>query len=736
MRRSTSAASLAALLAAVLAAGCSPSDPVGGGCAADLLPGDLVISEIFANPSGEDGGKEWFEIYNASDGPVDLAGVRVATSRNDGTGERTHRMDAITIGEGEYLVVGTAVAGMEPDHVDYALGDDLGDLRNTNGRLAVLCGSRVVDEVSYASVPDGASRSLGGAVPDAVANDQEDRWCAGLAEFGEGKGTPGAANEGCGAGGGTCSDGGGARPTVAPEVGDLVITEWLANPTGVDDDKEWFEVLVRRDVDLNGLELGTSPPTPRATLSDPACLRVTAGSRVLFARHREAAMNGGLPGVDHVFTFALGNSSATLFLGHGGEVIDQVTYAAAAEGVATQLDASKSTPADNDIATNLCPATATYGAGDKGTPRAANGTCETVIPVDQCMDGGSARDQVPPRLGDVVVTEWLANASGTDDFKEWIELLITRDVDLNGLQLGTTPPTVRATIADAACLRVTAGSRVLLARHEVDDVNGGLPPVAHTFSFDLPNTNGTLFVGHGGQVLDQVIYGSAAEGVATQLDASKSAPADNDVAANLCPATATYGDGDRGTPGAPNRSCEMVMPGDQCNDGGTMRPVVAPAVGDLVISEWMANPTKVSDGAGEWFEVRVTRDVDLAGLQLGTSLASIGTTLPSTDCLEATAGSYLVFARNLTSGSNGGLPRADHQFTFNVVNSDSGLVLARGGVLLDAVTYATTAEGVATAVRPDRVTTAENDSDANHCPSAGTYGMGDGGSPGMENTCM
>ena len=41
-----------------------------------------------------------------------------------------------------------------------------------------------------------------------------------------------------------------------------------------------------------------------------------------------------------------------------------------------------------------------------------------------------------------------------------------------------------------------------------------------------------------------------------------------------------------------------------CNDGGTMRDTVAPAVGDLVITEVMPKPAKVSDTTGEWFEVK------------------------------------------------------------------------------------------------------------------------------------
>jgi hypothetical protein len=180
------------------------------------------------------------------------------------------------------------------------------------------------------------------------------------------------------------------------------------------------------------------------------------------------------------------------------------------------------------------------------------------------------------------------------------------------------------------------------------------------------------------------------------------------------------------------------MPGDQCLDGAAMRDLVSPQAGDLVISEWMANPNKAADMTGEWFEVLVNRDVDLNGLVLGTNTAPNGTTLSSTSCLRVTAGSYLVFARSDLSGPNGGLPHTDFLFSFDLVNSSRGIALSRGGVMLDTVTYTTTGDGVSTQVVPDKLNPTDNDLTENHCPPrmADTYGLGDRGTPGMANTCM
>src|SRR4051812_48782592 len=94
------------LLALVLAA-CGPGGGSGGKCQ-DILPGDLVISEIFADydatagGSSADAGKEWFEVYNASDAPIDLEDVSITLAKSDGSSAKSHTMVSFTINPGEY----------------------------------------------------------------------------------------------------------------------------------------------------------------------------------------------------------------------------------------------------------------------------------------------------------------------------------------------------------------------------------------------------------------------------------------------------------------------------------------------------------------------------------------------------------------------------------------------------------------------------------------------------------
>jgi hypothetical protein len=47
-----------------------------------------------------------------------------------------------------------------------------------------------------------------------------------------------------------------------------------------------------------------------------------------------------------------------------------------------------------------------------------------------------------------------------------------------------------------------------------------------------------------------------------------------------------------------------------------MRPIVAPVPGDLVINEFLADPTIVTDANGEWFELTVINPVDLNDLKI------------------------------------------------------------------------------------------------------------------------
>ncbi len=697
------------------------------------LPGDLVITEIFANPAGADDGQEWFEIANVTNAPIDLAGLRLRASRLDGSAEKRHLVGPLVLDAGAYAAVGDAPPDALPDHLAYGYGNDLGSLTNTGGTLAIVCGGTEIDVVTYENAPEAASLALDGAMPpDAVRNDDRSQWCPSETEYAPGaRGTPGAANPAC-FGPPTCDDAGTARPADPPGPGDLVITEIMADPAAVADaDGEWFEVLVTRDVDLNGLGIGDDPAAPKTVLADPACLSVPAGTRLLFARNEDAAANGGLPAVDHTFAFGLANGGGTLALAVDGTVVDTVTWTNATAGTAWSLSSDAENATANDDPANWCDATAPYGDGDLGTPGAANPACGGGG-GDTCMDGGAPRPVVVPGPGDLVITEVMANPAAVSDAAgEWFEVLVTADVDLNGLGIGATADAPDTVVGGADCVAVSAGTRLLFAREADTAQNGGLPPADVIFTTALTNTNGTLALSVGGATVDAITWESAPAGAALSLDPSAEDATANDDPNNWCDATAPYGDGDLGTPAADNPPCAT---GSTCLDGGAPRPIVAPGPGDLVIAEIMPNPAAVPDAAGEWFEVVAKADVDLNGLSLGADIAAPDDTVTATDCIRLAAGGRALFARNADAAQNGGLPAPDVTFGFSLVNANGTLQLGVDGTLIDAVAWTGATAGAALSLDPSAEDATANDDPNNWCTATAPYGDGDLGTPKAPNT--
>jgi hypothetical protein len=551
-----------AFAAACAACGPDGDDDDDDACAGGFAAGDLVISEIQADLAGVDDGKEWFEVYNAGSAAADLTGLTLVHAKDDMTGQNTYEVPGGQIPAGGYFVFGGVLDEFKPDYVDHGYADNLGDLRNTSGLLALRCGAAEIDATSYAAVSEGASRTLdGGAAPDYLANDDDGNWCDGRSDYGIAgeSGTPGAANDGCGAAT-TCLDGGSARATVPPMEGDVVITELMPDPTVAGSDGEWFELFVVANVDLNGLQLGNDPGTVEETLSDANCLSIAAGTYVVFAKQTDPAINGMIDEDFSMGSVGLANSGGSLFVGVGGQVLDQVTWPSARDAKSLSLDPDFLDPGDNDNPANWCDGTTAIGNGDLGTPGAANDFCPL---AGKCLDGAVRRNTVVPGVGDLVITEFLADPNVIGDPQgEWFEVYAVNAVDLNDLEIGRTIGTPDATIASGTCLAVAAGSYTLFARVADPAINGGLPTVDHTFNFALTNdavAGVTLFVGAAGIVVDSITWTTTNPGDSRQLDPDSLDASLNDNANDplfWCPGVTPYGTGDnRGTPAAANAQC-------------------------------------------------------------------------------------------------------------------------------------------------------------------------------------
>ena len=514
-----------------------------------IAAGDLVITEVFPAPTGGDPGKEWFEIYNNGERPIELEGVTLLH------GDSTHVMREVVIAPEQYFTLGDTSPDQTLPYVDYGYGSDLGELEDTTGELALRCGTHIIDRASWSGVVTGHSRELTSAAPpDATENDDQASWCEDDAtEFADGNfGTPGQDNDCIPLATGQCNDFGNARAVVPPQVGDLVITEVMPNPSKVGDMAgEWFELAVMRDVDLNGTGFDRDGDTAAPEMVTSAdCVHVAAGQFLVFA-HQDMD-NGDLPNVDGTFGFALTNTGGDLRVVTGATTIDEIRWPSAPTGASLQLDPTRTDPIANDDPSNFCASTTPYGLGDLGTPSVENHASASVAPAAKCDDTATPRAIVSPATGQLSITDVMPNPTGDETKREWIEIenVGSASFDLNGLGIDrvddSRPPDV---IQASACHPVGPGGFAVFARSADPTVNGGLPDADATFGFTLVNASGEcrMLAADGTTVLDEVTWTTTTDGSSLQRDPTTKM---------FCAGTTPYGDGtNRGTPRMANLAC-------------------------------------------------------------------------------------------------------------------------------------------------------------------------------------
>ncbi|RKH65857.1 lamin tail domain-containing protein [Corallococcus aberystwythensis] len=340
-------------------------------------PGDLIITEVMANPRGDDTVGEWLEVRATV--PVDLNGLTVGT---DTSGTRLESERCLSLAAGESALLARrrepeVNGGLPEPRATFSV-----DLRNAGGVVAVRAGGVLIDSALYGPAQDGVATQV------SMPLTADAKWCSATEAYGDkgNLGTPGRTNRTCtGTDAGVTQAGcidratGQPRALRAPSVGSLVITEFMADPSAVPDAVgEWVEVLALREVDLNGVTLANESSS--SALESPLCLSMKAGGFAVLAHGDDASLNGGLPSVLGTFGFGLTNGAGAhvLKLSAQGTVLDSVAFTwAASPGVSSQLDARVRDAAGNDAAGAFCPTLAgvTYGAGDRGTPGRENRTC-------------------------------------------------------------------------------------------------------------------------------------------------------------------------------------------------------------------------------------------------------------------------------------------------------------------------------------------------------------------------
>ena len=305
-----------------------PDEPTDGVTAVhDLLPGELVITEVMANPAScSDDVGEWVELLNRSGRPVDLAGLELCDN---------HRCDTVQ-GAGILGVAEVAVLARSTSACAVAVDGTFSAALSNSGDSVAILGAVELDAVAYASADSGISWVFdddGACESDAGGTPGEALDCEG-----EPMDAPGPVDEPLDDPGhpddepvvDDADDGPGGLvgvDEVAPGV--LRITEVMANPAACSDTEgEWIEVhnTGRDTVNLTGLWLADN--SGQAPVNTTRFLR--PDERAVLARSYAAC---DPTQVDGTFDNALSNSGDLVELQRAdGTVLDAMDYDDAPSG--------------------------------------------------------------------------------------------------------------------------------------------------------------------------------------------------------------------------------------------------------------------------------------------------------------------------------------------------------------------------------------------------------------------
>jgi hypothetical protein len=364
-------------------------------------PGELVITEIMASPDGTDGDTEWFEARALAS--FDLNGLGIGRI-TDTTPDPVGGVDCIPVASGTDIVFAHTAdpsknGSLPAGKVLATFATGLSGTTSTGADIQITLGGVVIDAVTWPKSTSSKSSQLDPDALTATANDDFANFCDSTTSYPDTStlmlnnfGTPGEPNAQCTSqpGAGMCDMGGGTfRAIVKPTADALVISEVMPHPaTGNSGPAEWFEITNASGTafDLNGLGLDRASDTRKPdVIATPACLSVAPGGYALFARG--ATANGGLPTVDAVFGLSMVDTNGNVQVvdpttcGTASPydcttIYDNMTWASSKTGISTQLDPDVYTPTANEVLTNLCDGTDTYGTdGNKGSPKAANVQC-------------------------------------------------------------------------------------------------------------------------------------------------------------------------------------------------------------------------------------------------------------------------------------------------------------------------------------------------------------------------
>ncbi len=721
---------------------CAPEATVGtcienGAVRAMTAPGvgDLVINEVMNSPSAvSDTTGEWIELYARAN--VDLNDVTIRTNTSS---TRVDSPDCIRVQSGEYVLLARSgdpfVNGNLPAP-KYVYGTL--SMADTNQQLQLIRGDAGIDSVSLLAATSGKTWQLDPTKQDPLSNDDPANFCPAparwVADGGGDFGSPGAANPSCG----------NVIDCSGRAAGDFIVTEVMIDPDSTDTGNEWIELFNPKSsaANLTGLTLykhnldGTSETTHTiASGSVPAngyfvMGDVRSGTNPAWINYTYGAGLGSLT-----------NTTGVVGVRCGNLILGEFTYTTAPRSARSKmLDGVQQPPTTAfAVEANYCntPPGTLYFGNNAGTPGSANPTCVVEATTGTCIEDGGMRSITSPNAGDVIITEVMADPTGTDTTTEWFELLARAPVDLNDLTVYTS--TSSGKLISGACLYVQPGDYVLLARSSDPFVNGDLPTPRIVYSAPSfsNGVNQRIGLARGDAGIDEVAIGPSVSGKSWALNPTLLDPVANDDPASFCLSPNKFhadGGGDFGTPGAANDAC--LAPGS-CFDTGTnaTRAARPPPDGDLVITEWMSDPGAVGAANGEYFEFVAKSAFDLNGVSYRIGLTGTPKLIAtSVNCLPATANQFFLVGRNNNTAQNGNLPALIATTTTALTSTSVVTLFNPDAGTADTVTTAGGAAGVSEQVNPNFLNPTANDT--NHCvtPAGTVYGTsGNRGTPGLAN---
>jgi len=381
-----------------------------------------------------------------------------------------------------------------------------------------------------------------------------------------------------------------------PQTADhMVISEVMYNPTASEPDQEWFELFnpTAGSVDLAGWKIkdnSTSQDIMPPFILGPGEYLVVA-ARISAFQASYPGFTGNLLGLESAIGNGLANGGDRILLvDAGGNPVDAMSYGSdtgafnpacsnVPEGHSlARVPSAADTDSAADWSDQLVPNPGGSGVAPAFTP--TDTTTVTPTPTETTTAEPTAT-ATPTRTssttptatitpgtanpGDVVVNEIMQNPRAVSDTAgEWFEIYNTTGhaIDLAGWTIKDAG-TDHHTIQNGGSLWLPAGGYLVLGRNADPATNGGVQVAYRYTSFSLGNADDEIILlDAAGMEIDRVAYdGGPAfpnpDGASMQLIRPD---LDNGVGSNWRTSPDPWqpdGEGDRGSPGAPNHTARI-----------------------------------------------------------------------------------------------------------------------------------------------------------------------------------